>query len=183
MKKVIFFITLGFAFSSASAFASDVTLFGGLQRQGKLTLQSLSNTETFNPKNFGVMGLRFGVGKRIFGNETTLAYSPNFIDSSAKAFILNSNIMVQTPTNAVSPYLTAGLGTIFTIADSRCATCVTLKDIGNKFAINYGGGLKAFKGPVGIRFDVRGYLLPSIESQKLNILELTVGLVFRTGGR
>jgi opacity protein-like surface antigen len=182
MKKAMLFIAVGFVLTAVPAFATDVTLFGGMQRQGELTLKSLSTTETFNPKNFGVMGLRFGVGKRVFGNETTFAYSPNFIDSSAKAFILNTNILAQVPTSSASPYLTAGLGTIFTVADSRCATCVSLEGIGTKFALNYGGGLKVFKGPVGIRFDARGYLLPSIQSQKLNVLELTVGLVFRTGG-
>lgn len=183
MKKIVFSVVLGFVFSAAPSFSSDVTLFGGLQRQGKLTLQSVSNAETFNPKNFGVMGLRIGVGKRIFGNETTLAYSPHFIDSSAKAFILNSNVIVQTPTDAARPYLTAGLGTIFTVANSRCATCVSLTDIGTKFAINYGGGVKAFKGPVGLRFDARGYLIPSIQGQKLNIREVSLGLVLRVGQR
>ena len=184
MKKVTSFLVLAFVFSSAPSLASDVTLFGGLQRQGKLTLQSAANaavTETFNPKNFGVMGLRIGAVRRIFGNETTFAYSPNFIDSSAKAFILNSNLIVQTPTDAATPYLTAGLGTIYTMANSRCATCVSITDTGAKFAINYGGGLKAFKGPVGIRFDARNYLIPSIQSQKLNVLEVTLGLVFRVG--
>jgi hypothetical protein len=51
-------------------------------------------------------------------------------------------------------------------------------------------------GPVGIRFDIRGYLVPSVrfnmptsptdtiktESQNLNILEVGAGIVFSFGG-
>ncbi len=186
MKKAALCIGLGIVFASAPLFASDVTLFGGLQRQGKLTLRSASNAaaETFNPKNFGVMGLRIGPGKRMFGNETTLAYSPNFIDSSARAIILNTNFIVQTPADAFKPYLTAGVGTIVTMAGDRCATCVSLSDIGVKFALNYGGGVKAkLQGPVGIRVDVRDYVIPSIQDQKLNVLEVTLGLVIRVGSK
>ncbi len=72
-------------------------------------------------------------------------------------------------------------------------------DIGNKFAINYGGGVKVFPaGPVGVRFDIRGYTLPSVkftlpltsvppgigavvqtQSQSVNFIEFGLGVVFK----
>jgi hypothetical protein len=74
--------------------------------------------------------------------------------------------------------------------------------MGAKFALNYGGGVKVFPaGPVGIRFDIRGYMIPSAkfnvaginpsdplgtiksQSQTLNILEAGFGVVFAFGGQ
>ena len=65
-------------------------------------------------------------------------------------------------------------------------------DIGSKFAFNYGGGVKAMAGPVGVRFDIRGYAIPSvhtnatitgptIQSQTLNVIEVSLGVVFAIG--
>ncbi len=171
------------------AFSSDFTLFGGLQREGKITLRNAASTVpssiTFNPKNFGTFGVRAGVGKNVIGTETTFAYSPNWIDSSVKAAILSQDLMLQVPTPKVKPYVTAGLGPIFTKGNS-------LTDIGSKFAINYGGGIKFFPapGPVGGRIDFRNYSIPSIEAavcsqvgcqtskKTLNMIEVSVGVVF-----
>ena len=108
---------------AAPLFASDVTLYGGIQRQGKLTLPipnpgpfvSPAGSEIpadFNPKNFGVFGFRIGHG-RLFGAEHTLALSPNFIESKTSAVIYNSNLLVQVPSQKVRPYGTFGLGGLF----------------------------------------------------------------------
>src|SRR3990172_9574604 len=129
------------------AYANDVTLFGGFQHQGKLTLTSgaASAGRVFDPTNFGAFGIRYGHG-RVVGSEHTIAYTPNFIESGRKAIFYNSNLLVQAPLPAVRPYGTVGLGSIFTFGDS-------VIDIGNKFAVNYGVGLKvAPAGPVGVRF-------------------------------
>ena len=132
---------------------------------------------TFNPRNFGVFGIRVGHGKAI-GGEHTFAYTPNFVESQSKAIIYNSNVLIQAPTPKVKPYVTAGLGGVFTSGSN-------IRDFGNKFAINYGGGLKIFPvGPVGARFDVRGYSIPNIKTQTLtvgqtlNIIEVSVGVAF-----
>jgi hypothetical protein len=174
MKILLCFLVFAFGLFAVPAYANDVTIFGGVQHQGKLTLrsgaQSASNL-TFDPRNFGVFGFRFGHG-RVFGGEHTLAYTPNFIDSATKAVIYNSNFLVQLPTPGVRPYATVGLGSVFTSGE-------TITDIGNKFAINYGGGVKITPaGPVGARIDVRGYSLPSVQDQTLNIIEVSVGVVF-----
>ena len=94
--------------------AIDLTAFGGVQRQGKLTLRSAPGTtvnllRTINATNFGVFGVRFGHGN-VFGGEHTLAFAPNFIDADTKAFIYNSDIRLQAPFPVVKPYGVVGLG-------------------------------------------------------------------------
>jgi len=163
--------------------AIDLTAFGGVQRQGKLTLQSAPGTtvnllRTINGTNFGVFGVRFGHGK-IFGGEHTLAYAPNFIDAATKAIIYNSDFRLQAPLPVVRPYGVVGLGLIGTSGEG-------IGRFGTKFALNYGGGVKFTPaGPVGMRVDVRGYTVPTAEfkvftteNQSVNFLEVTVGVIF-----
>src|SRR5262245_51609356 len=106
---------------TARATDIDITAFGGIQRQGKLTLRSAPSTsanliQTLNSTTFGVFGGRIAHG-HVFGGEHTLAYSPNFIDGGTKALIYNSNIFLQAPLPVVRPYGTAGLGLIHTSGD------------------------------------------------------------------
>jgi hypothetical protein len=177
---------------------SDLTLFGALQHQGKLTLQSATQTATttrnFNPRTFGVYGVRYSHGK-IIGGEHTLAYAPNFFASNSKAFIYNSDLLLQAPFPKIRPYGTVGLGAIFTWSPESGPNLPALGDIGTKFAINYGGGVKILpSGPVGVRFDIRGYTLPGVkfnlsgslatqtvqtQSQSLNFIEYGFGVVFK----
>jgi len=197
--------------------ASDLTIFGAAQHQGTLTLQgtfldqaSVTQTITsnLNPQTFGVFGIRYGHGK-VIGGEHTLAYAPNFIESGSRAFFYHSNFRVQAPFPVITPYGTAGLGTIFTSAKSQTGTAPasqglgSLADIGTRFAINYGGGVKILpKGPVGVQFDLRGYTVPGVSfnlpiagqsnlpiagqtiktsSQSLNFFQYGLGIVFKFG--
>jgi hypothetical protein len=54
--------------------------------------------------------------------------------------------------------------------------------VGTKFALNYGGGLKfpRIAGPLGLRFDVRGYSAGLI-TDKLSILEVSGGIMLSFG--
>ena len=180
--RITFLFILIFIMNSPAR-AIDLTAFGGVQRQGKLTLQSAPGTtvnllRTINATNFGVFGVRFGHGG-IFGGEHTLAYSPNFIDADTKAIIYNSDFRLQAPLPVVRPYGVVGLGLIGTSGGG-------VGRFGTKFAINYGGGVKFLPaGPVGIGVDVRGYSVPSTEfrvftaqEQTINFLEVSVGVVF-----
>ena len=153
---------------SGAGLAADITLFGGVQNPGKLTI----NNVTRNPELGGVFGARFS-GGTVIGFEQTLAFSPDFLESSRWAFNAQSNLHVGIPVGRVVPYATAGVGLITTFGDS-------VLDIGTKFAVNYGGGVKLRKlaGPLGMRFDVRGYSVPSVFSQTLNFVEGSVGLLF-----
>jgi hypothetical protein len=159
---------------STTLSAADFTLFGGALVPGKINLRDSASgiaNQLRNPINVGVFGFRAGHGG-VWGGEHTLAYAPNFLDSNSKALIYNSNIRITAPTPVVRPYATAGLGWVLTSGEG-------ITDIGNKFAVNYGGGLKvSFGGPIGGRVDVRGYTIPSVQDQNLNLLEVSLGVFF-----
>jgi hypothetical protein len=205
MKNIRCFLVLTFFAAALPVHAqSDVTLFGAAQHEGKLTVETAtstaSTTRNFNPATFGTFGLRFGHAK-VFGSEHTIAYAPNFVEANSKAIIYNSNLLVQAPLPKAKPYGTIGLGTIYSFGTDDSGRPSFAK-FGAKFALNYGGGVKVFPaGPVGIRFDIRGYMIPSVkfnvaginpsdplgtiksQSQTLNILETGFGVVFALGGQ
>ena len=178
MKNLRYFLLSLLALTAVPTHAADLTIFGGMQHPGELTLRSVvdnSTTIPLDPRNFGTFGIRV-TQARVFGSEHTLAYSPNFISSDNSAIIYNSNLMVQAPLGVVRPYATAGLGTVYVRGEMVSALeAIT----GAKFAINYGGGVK-FKlaGALGGQFDARGYSLTGVQSERLNVLEVSVGVVF-----
>ncbi len=159
--------------------ASDLTLFGGFHHPGKITLQpsagaigSVAGQLLTDPKDFGVFGARLYRSNLPVGAEYTVAYSPSFIDSQANAFIYNVNLRASLLPGPVTPYVTAGLGGIRAGGDGPGA-------FGNKFAFNYGGGLKVgLIGPIEARFALRGYSVRGIQDQSLNLVEASVGIVF-----
>jgi len=166
-----------FLMLSASAFATDLTLFGGSQDAGVVTLNSVPDAGgtitqiVHNPLRSGTFGIRIGSG-RVVGHEETFSFTRHFIDSKSKAFIMNSNLTVNIPLPVVKPYVTAGLGT-FLVSGSG------LSDIGSKFAYNYGGGVKVLPaGPIGVHGDVRGYSLVDVNGDTLNIVEVSIGVLF-----
>jgi outer membrane protein with beta-barrel domain len=152
----------------------DLTLFAGGQFPGKITVNEVTSgtTETiFHPIDSGLFGLRYGRGG-ILGHEETIAYASKFLDGNSKAVIMNGNMVVQAGLPVVKPYVTAGLGTILSWGSG-------ISDIGTRFAVNYGGGLKIRPaGPVGIRIDARGYSAFGVYGQTLKIGEVTVGVLF-----
>ena len=147
MKSFRCFLVVMCILTAVPAFADgDVTLFGAAQHQGKLTVQSAQSTASsfsnFNPGTFGAFGLRFSHGK-VFGSEHTFAYAPNFLTADSKAFIYNSDLLLQAPLPKIKPYVTAGLGTMYSVGNGFCGR-PALGKIGTKFAVNYGGGIKIF---------------------------------------
>lgn len=173
MKSIGCFLLLFLALS-APAVAADFTLFGGVQHPGKISLSDSASSvasQLKNPIDVGVFGIRAGHG-RVWGGEHTLAYAPNFLDTNSKAIIYSSNVRIQVPTPVIRPYATAGLGWVLSSGKG-------VSDIGTKFAVNYGGGVKVtFLGPIGGRIDVRGYTIPSVQSQTLNLVEVSLGVFF-----
>ena len=99
-----------------ASLAADITLFTGVQNPGKLTI----NNVVRDTKLGGVFGARFS-GGQVIGFEQTLAYSPNFLESSRRAFTAQSNLHVGIPAGHVVPYATAGVGLITTLGDSVSA--------------------------------------------------------------
>src|SRR6266700_131867 len=107
MKTLRCFLVLMCILAAVPTYAaSDFTIFGAAQHQGKLNFQTATSTATttsnLDPRTFGVFGIRYSHGK-VIGGEHTLAYAPNFIDSQAKAIIYNSNLMVQALLPKVHP--------------------------------------------------------------------------------
>lgn len=200
MKKIRCFLVLTCFIAAIPAYAdTDVTLFGAAQHEGKLTVRSAATTaattRSFDPATFGTFGLRFGHAK-VFGSEHTIAYAPNFLEADTKAVFWNSNLLVQAPLPKAKPYVSAGLGSIFSWGEDSAGRPSFAK-IGTKFALNYGGGVKVLPaGPVGLRFDIRGYAIPGSKfniplpsptdplatiksaSQTLNVLEVGFGVIF-----
>ena len=166
---------------SIPASATDITLFGGMQHAGDLTVESAQSgsenlVQNFDPKTFGVFGVRFGHGK-VIGGEYTAEYAPNFVTSDSHAWIFHSNLRVQIPIAALKPYATGGVGFLNSSGNS-------VTSLGTEFLFNYGGGVNLTFGPLGANFDVRGYTAPSVHvtgytiQNNLNFIQVTAGVVF-----
>lgn len=164
-----------------TAHAGDFSIHAGYVNPGDLTVENV----TRSLDGSGIYGIRFGATfARIFGIEETLAYSPNFLrtgdfaqSQDVKGFITSTNFVLSMPSGHVVPYATAGVGTI-----TRFGSGSDLR-FGTKFGINYGGGVKfpGLAGPLGLRFDARGYRAVDVFSDNLDIFEVSVGLLFTFG--
>jgi hypothetical protein len=127
-----------------------------------------------------VWGARLSFGFAAYlGFEYTIAFSPDYLFpkdavgiQDAKGVISNANLILNLPVPRVVPYATFGLGLIYQYGSPDLP-------VGAEFAVNYGGGLKIPRiwGPFGLRIDGRGYTVPSVLSTKLNIFELSGGVL------
>jgi hypothetical protein len=165
----------------AYAPAADITIFVGGAKPGSIEYKDLKTPLDSSP----VYGARFASNIiPLLAIEHTLAFSADYLFPSsiadikeAKGFVYNSNLLVNIPLKRFSavPYLTAGVGLIHQYGDSDMP-------IGTRFALNYGGGLKFphMAGPLGLRFDVRGYRAGVISNQ-LNMVEFSGGLLLSFG--
>lgn len=172
IAKCLLPAALFFLYAALPAHANDLSLFGGTQNPGSLTLRTVTTGALVSPRTFGVFGIRFSQG-HIVGSEHTFAYSPNFLSTQHSAIIYHSNLLVQAPLPVFQPYASAGLGTIWVRGSGLQAVT------GAKFAFNYGGGVKLkFAGPLVAQIDARGYSVHGINAQTLNVVEVSVGILF-----
>ena len=178
--------------SAAQGYSQEMTVFGGWTNPGKLSVENVRGSL----KGSGLYGVRlehdFG---RIFGLEHSFAYSPNFIRPEGAGFIssegsrgilYNSNVIFNAPIGRGIPYATAGFGLVSSNRTIRAALVpfVSGGKFGTHFALNYGGGVKMVRlaGPLGLRFDARGYSVPDVFGGSLNFFEVSGGLHFTFGG-
>jgi hypothetical protein len=175
---------------TSAAYATDLTFFLGGAIPGKLSVDLAANpTQTYNAlKNGPIFGVRLSNSiVPTIGLEQTLAFSTDYLTpkvvlhpQNAKGFIYNMNLLVNIPLKKFVPYGTMGLGLIKQYG-------VPEAPIGTKLAFNYGGGIKLARllGPIGLRFDMRGYRTMKIlfigSEQNLNIFEASVGLLLSFG--
>jgi len=91
--------------------------------------------------------------------------------------------ILNAPIGHLVPYVTAGIGLVHSGEIlglfQGSATPLFQEKFGTRFAVNYGGGLKFSRlaGPLGLRIDVRGYTLPDVFSNRLNLFEVSGGLM------
>jgi hypothetical protein len=171
-------LTLFVAVSAARA--GDLTGFVGGVKPGSLSISGLKTSLDGSP----VFGLRLsGNFVPMLGHEHTLGFSSDYLYPrstrafrEAKGFVYSSNLIVSLPSRRVIPYATGGVGIIHQYGDEDLP-------IGTKFAVNYGGGLKIPRmfGPLGLRFDARGYTAMGLFSSKLTMLEVSAGLLISFG--
>ncbi len=159
--------------------ANDLTFYIGGVKPGSISYHSVETSLDSSP----VFGFRLGLNiVPHFGIENTLAFSWDYLFpqnpsiKEAKGFVYNGNLIFNLPVKMTAvPYVTAGAGLIHQYGDAD-------EPVGTKFAFNYGGGLKfpRVAGPMGLRFDLRGYTA-GIWSNKLNLFEISGGVLFSFG--
>lgn len=165
------------AAASATANAADFTIFVGGVKPGKLNKSGILTALDSSP----VYGARLSMNfVPAFGMEHTIAFSADYFFphntpgvTNTKGLVYSANLIISIPVAKIFvPYATAGVGFLYQYGSNA--------PIGFNFAVNYGGGLKFPKiiGPLGLRFDARGYTAPSVFSSKLNILEVSGGILF-----
>jgi len=174
-RLVIATLVLICASAGARAEAADFTVYAGHVKPGSLTIANVRHSLDGGP----VYGFRLSHGFVPFvGLEHTLGFSSGFArlsdavrSTDVKGFVYNSNLIVNAPVGRTVPYVTAGIGILRQYGADET--------LGTKLAVNYGGGLK-FKrllGPLGLRFDARGYTASGITSGRLNVFEVTGGIL------
>jgi hypothetical protein len=165
---------LAVAVFATGASAADLTFYFGGIKPGKLTVENVRTALDSS----AIYGARLSTSiVPLLGAEHTLAFSADFIPRSladiqdAKGLIYNSNLILNLSVGKVVPYVTAGLGIVSQYGGDDT--------IGTKFAINYGGGLKLARlaGPLGLRFDTRGYTALGVFSGTLNLFEVSGGIL------
>ncbi len=160
--------------------AADLTAYVGGVKPGSLTIDNVKTSLDSSP----IFGFRFSYNfVPMFGMEHTVAFSSDYLFphnissiTEAKGFVYNANLIISVPAGSIVPYVTAGLGLIHQYGSPDLP-------VGTRFAVNYGGGLKfpRLLGPLGLRFDVRGYTATGLSSGNLSMLEVTGGALISFG--
>ncbi len=184
MRGTIVLLGAVLLFCPARAQAADVTLFTGYLNPGNWNFSNafVSNLQL---RGTAVYGADFEADyHRILGLDESISFSPNLFSSNllpsasdVRGFLYSSNVVLNTPLGHFVPYATAGVGFMKPWGSG-------FKPFGTRFAFNYGGGIKLQRlfGPIGLRFDVRGYTIPDVTNQTVNIMQATGGITFSFGG-
>jgi hypothetical protein len=193
MKKsaVVLFFAVVFCAGQAKAADGQLSLYAGyLNQGGNLSLTTVSNgvTNTLHFRGSALYGARVEFDfHRVIGLEENLGFSPRLFDSGftspepsadTRGLLYSTNLVLNIPLGRFVPYATGGVGFLKPWGSG-------LKPFDARFAGNYGGGLKLDRliGPVGLRFDVRGWSVKNVFSHTLNMIEATGSVTFSWGGR
>jgi hypothetical protein len=189
MRKTVLLgsaLVILFAAGQAKAQGGQFTLFAGYLNPGTVTVPNVR--EALNFRGTGLYGARAEFDfHRVLGIEENVAFSPGLFNptlvstdaGSVRGFLESTNLVLNIPIgHRFVPFLTGGVG----FMKPWGSDFFTLD---TKFAGSYGGGLKLDKliGPVGLRFDVRGWSVANVGERTLNMLEASGGLTFSWGER
>ncbi len=184
MKRIaaisIFVFVLDAAYAKAEG---QVGFFAGYLNPGDLNLENVQRG--LGLRGTALYGARAEFGfARVLGIEQNISFSPRLFNSTLfpseasdiRGLLYSSNLVLNIPISHIVPYVTAGIGFVKPWGSG-------LRPFDATFAGNYGGGIKLNRliGPVGLRFDVRGWRLAEVLGQNLNILEASGGLTFTWG--
>jgi hypothetical protein len=182
MKKIMAVSILVLVFFVANASAEgQLSFYGGYLHPGELNLDNVQ--EGLSMRGTGFYGVRAELGfLQVFGIEQNFGFSPRLFNSSLfpdevsdiRGFLYSSNFVLNFPISRLVPFVTAGVGLMKPWGSDFLTFDAT-------FAGNYGGGVKfnRLAGPVGLRFDVRGWRTADIMGQGgVNLFETTGSLTF-----
>ncbi len=182
MKGWIAGLVLVSTFLPFEAKAADLSVYTGYLNPGGVSLNNVF--DGLQLRGSSIYGVRFEADYRdVLGIEENVAFTPNLvrsdffsINTDVRGFLYHSNLVLNVPMGHMVPYATAGIGLIKPYGPG-------LQPFGTRFAFNYGGGVKfrRLAGPLGLRLDVRGYSVPDVSAQTLNMFEASAGLVFTFG--
>jgi hypothetical protein len=172
--------------AQARAGEGQFSVYAGYLNPGKLNLDNIQTGLNF--RGTGLYGARAEFDfLKILGIEENIAFSPNLFNSAlftsgtakdVRGFLYSTNLVLNAPLGRFEPYVTGGVGLI-----KPWGVDVHTFDV--TFAGNYGGGIKMNRliGPIGLRFDVRGWRTADIANQgAVNIFEASGGVSFSWGG-
>ena len=172
----------------AQAGSKQFSLFAGYMNPGDLNYSNVQQA-VGNLRGTSIYGARLEADfLKIFGIEQNLEFSPRLLNSTLfpdqasnlKGFLYSSNLVVNIPLGRFVPYVTAGLGLVKPWGSN-------FVNLDTTFAGNYGGGIKLNRlaGPVGFRFDVRGWRTSDLfaSNGSTNMFEATGAITFTWGGK
>jgi hypothetical protein len=174
MRRISWTVALLVLFTACS-YGADLSFYVGGVNPGSINYNDVKTSLDSSP----IFGFRLATNfVPLFGMEHTVAFSSDYLFpksisavKDANGFVYNSNLIFNIPAKFVTPYITAGAGLVHQYGDPNLP-------VGTKFAFNYGGGVKIprIAGPLGLRFDMRGYS-SGLLSNMLNMLEVSGGIL------
>jgi hypothetical protein len=188
MKKIVavaFFVSALCTFQNQAKAAGQVSFFGGYLNPGELSVANVRSGLDFH--GTALYGARLEHDfLKILGVEQNFAFSPRIFDGTifpsgakgadARGFLYSSNLVLNIPLGRFVPFATGGIGLVR-------PWNIDPNPLGTKFAGNFGGGVKLERlaGPIGLRFDARGWTVPDYFGETLNIFEVSGGVTLTWG--
>jgi hypothetical protein len=159
--------------------AGQISIFAGYLNPGKLNLNNVRQSLSFRGTSLYGLRLEHDFLKGTLGIEHGIEFSPRIFNSTLfpngtsasdiRGLLDSTNLVINIPIRHIVLYGTAGAGFIKPWGTSFAPFSTT-------FAGNYGGGVKLrnLAGPLGLRFDARGWKTADIANLgSINLFEVT----------